>query len=82
MLFTSFLLNQPNKVLPETSYDLTSMLVTLKDSLKDNYGILFRILNQLVRQTMQRRNSPPADIFSVSSRTEPIMLDTYAIRIT
>lgn len=58
------------------------MLVTLKDSLKDNYSIIFRILNQLVRQTIQRRNSPPADIFSASSRTESIMLDTYAIRIT
>lgn len=58
------------------------MLVTLKDSLKDNYSIIFRILNQLVRQTIQRRNSPPADIFSESSRTESIMLDTYAIRIT
>ena len=77
-----FFFNQPYRVLSKTSYDLTTIQVTLKESSKDSHTILFRILNQLVKQTTQRGNSPPTDIFSISSRTEPTMLDTYAIWIT
>ena len=74
-----FFFNQPYRVLSETNYNLTTIQVTLKDSSKDSHTILFRILNQLVKQTTQRGNIPPTDIVSISSRTEPTMLDTYAI---
>ena len=66
-----FFFNQPYRVLSKTSYDLTTIQVTLKESSKDSHTILFRILNQLVKQTTQRGNNPPTDIFSISSRTDP-----------
>lgn len=53
-----------------------------KSQLKDSHTILSRILNQLVKQTTQRGNSPPTDIFSISSGRNSTMLDTYAIWIT